>query len=357
MMPTRSGHVPLPIACLLIAACLWPSQAEAQDTARGFDLFQNAVECASCHGAAAEGGSGPALAGTRLSLDAVRRQVRAPSSRRMPAFDEEELSEEGLRAIYAYLGDLEPPSLADKATWWNIDLLNLATPAMPARRDLEIHFTHRFSESVVDAGFEGLYGLDSFAFPTFWFSYGLHERVAPYVGRSANLATWEYGVKLGLLLEDQISLPLSIAANIGGTYLDADGVPNAGRFTVELPVGIRLGDRFALQAVPMYATNPDELGRSTEGYAAAIGFGGSVRINTRISLDGEYITHLGGFRRRDAVDQWQAGVTFHVRRHWFSLLFSNSAFTTPDFMVGGTQYTGIKSNVRFGFNLVRAFSF
>jgi len=46
-----------------------------------------------------------------------------------------------------------------------------------------------------------------------------------------------------------------------------------------------------------------------------------------------------------------------VRKHWFSLLLSNSTFTTPDFMAGGTVQTGINSNVRFGFNLVRAFSF
>jgi hypothetical protein len=60
------------------------TEAIAQDTARGFDLFQNTFECASCHGAAAEGGLGPTLAGTRLLIDDVRRQVRAPSSSQQP---------------------------------------------------------------------------------------------------------------------------------------------------------------------------------------------------------------------------------------------------------------------------------
>jgi mono/diheme cytochrome c family protein len=354
----RTSRALFLVAISLGVAAEAEAEAEAQDAARGFDLFQNTFECASCHGAAAEGGMGPTLAATRLSIDEVRRQVRAPSSRRMPAFPAEELPEEDLTAIYAYIRDLQPPTLADKATWWNIELLNLPTPAMPAHGDLEIHFGHRFSESLADAGFEGLYGLDSFAFPGFWFSYGLHERVAPYVGRTANFATWEYGLKIAILLEGQIGVPLSVAANIGGTYLDADGLPNPSRFTVEVPIGIRAGNRVALQVVPMFATNPDEFGaEESPGSSTALGFGGAFKLSTKFSLDGEYITNLGGYTRAGSVDQWQAGLTIHVRKHWFSLMLSNSNFTTPDFMVGGTPLTGIKSDVRFGFNLVRAFGF
>ncbi len=334
------------------------TEAAAQDAARGFDLFQTTFECASCHGAAAEGGLGPTLAGTRLSLDEVRRQVRAPSSRRMPKFPQDELSEEHLEAIYVYVQSMQPPTLAEKATWWNIELLNLPTPALPARGDLELHFGHRFSESVADAGFGGLYGLDSFASPAFWFSYGLHPRIAPYVGRSANFATWEYGVKIALLLEGQLGVPLSVAANIGGTSLDADRLANTSRFTLEVPIGIRAGNRVALQVVPVFTTNPDQFGGpGSPNSSTAIGFGGSFKLSTKFSLDGEYITNVGGFARAGTVDQWQAGLTIHVRKHWFSLLLTNSDFTTPDFMAGGTVPTGIKGNVRLGFNLVRAFSF
>lgn len=71
----------------------------------------------------------------------------------------------------------------------------------------------------------------------------------------------------------------------------------------------------------------------------------------------EYIANIGGFEQFDALNQWQAGVTIHVRHHLFQLLVSNSTLTTPDFMAAGSFKTGIKSNVRFGFNLVRTFSF
>ncbi|NKB88866.1 MAG: hypothetical protein GKS06_11670 [Acidobacteria bacterium] len=274
----------------------------------------------------------------------------------MPAFDDTEMSEEQLTAIHDYLTDLEAPTLATKSTWWNTDLLNLPTPALPRKGDMEVHFTHRFSDSVSDAGRQGFYGLDSFAFPGFWFIYTAHERVAPYVGRTANLATWEYGLKIALLREHDLGVPISVAANIGGAYLDTEGIPNAGRFTAELPIGVRAGDRIALQVVPMYATNPDEFGApGSPGFSTALGVGGSFKLNTKISLDGEYITNLGGYERQPSIDQWQAGVTFHVHKHWFSLLLTNSTLSTPDFMVGGSFPTGIKSNIRIGFNLVRAF--
>ena len=39
----------------------------------------------------------------------------------------------------------------------------------------------------------------------------------------------------------------------------------------------------------------------------------------------------------------------------FQFLASNSVFTTPDFMAAGTQRTGVESDVRVGFNLVRLF--
>ena len=178
------------------------------------------------------------------------------------------------------------------------------------------------------------------------------------MGRTANLATWEFGVKIKLLDEHDISLPISIAANIGGTFLDANGIPNNNRFTVELPIGVRAGERLAFQFVPIYTTDPDEQDfPDSDSHALALGFGGSLRLSTTYSLDAEYIANIGGFEQFDALNQWQAGVTIHVRRHLFSLMLLNSILTTPDFMAAGSFRTGIKSNVRFGFNLVRAFSF
>lgn len=356
---STNGRIRLAILSLLaLLVCAGVSHtALAQDPQRGAELFRT-LECSECHGSGATGDLGPAIAATTLGIEQVRSQVRSPRGAMMPAFDEEELSPEGLRDIYAWLESLEPPSLASKQTWWSIDLLNLPTPTTPDQGDLEIHFSHRFSESISDAGTEGLFGLDSFAFPGFWFAYGVTDRIGAYVGRTANLATWEFGAKFAVLREDDLGAPVSIGAQVGFTALDADGIPNANRFTAELPVGVRLGDRVAIQAVPFYVTDPDELARpGSEDWSLALGLGGSVRLSRKLSLDGEWITNLDGFERPGSRDQWQAGLSIDVGGHIFQLLATNSVQTTPDFMVGGTLPTGIDSNVRFGFNLVRVFAF
>lgn len=345
--------------CTLTAATaalllLLARPALAQDPGRGAELW-GTLECSECHGSNAGGMMGPALAGTDLSLERVRAQVRTGGGR-MPAFDEGELSESDLESIYDWLRGLEPTTLADKQTWWGTDLVNLPTPRTPRRGEMEVHFSHRFSESIADAGRQRLWGLDSFAFPGFWFLWGATERVAAYAGRTANLATWELGGKAELVREGELTGPLSVGLQAGLTFLDTAGIDNDTRLTVELPVGVRVSDRLAFAAIPLWVTNPDEQDRpSSDGHALALGLGASLKLSRSTSLDGEWITHLGGFERPGAMSQWQAGVTFDVGGHLFQLLLTNNTQTTPDFMAGGAIPTGIDSDVRFGFNLIRSF--
>jgi len=337
------------------AAFYWASPGIAQDFDRGMRLYER-LECSRCHGAKAEGDFGPRLAGTGLNFDAVLGQVRRPTGP-MPAFPESRLSDDDLREIYAWV-----TGLADQkphyATWFGSELVNLPTPEMPGERSLEVHFSHRFQESISDAGRQGLWGLDSFATPTFSFSYGIIERVSAYGGRSSFLATWEYGAKVELLREDDTAVPVSAAAVVGGTYLDTSGIQNKSRFTLEVPVGVRVHERVSLVAVPFLATNTDVDGNpESAGYSAAFGLGGSFRLTPGMSIDVEWITNIGGYERLDAVDQWQVFWGIKKGGHLFQIGVGNSILQTPDAMAPGTQKTGRESDVRIGFNLVRAFQF
>lgn len=57
--------------------------------------------CVACHGGNAEGGMGPRLAGTTLTLEEVEQQVRSPRGQ-MPAYPASQLSAEQVRSIYSY---------------------------------------------------------------------------------------------------------------------------------------------------------------------------------------------------------------------------------------------------------------
>ena len=347
-----AGRFAVPVA-LGAAGLLLASPLFAQDAARGEQFFER-LDCARCHGQNAQGDVGPGIAGTRLSLDEVRAQLRNPRNQ-MPAFRESRLSDDAVADIYAFLQAL--PIEPQFPTWFATDLINLPTPMMPGERTLEVHFSHRFSQSIEDAGREGLWGLDSFAFPAFWFAYGVNDWLQAHGGRSSNLGTWEYGAKVELLAEDRLSLPISAAALVSGSYVDRQGIAKKNRFTAEFPVGWRAHERVSLVAVPFVATNTDETGQAEDDYSAAVGLGGTIRITTRQSIDVEWVTNIVGFERDDAVDQWQVFWGVKIGGHVVQVGVTNAVLYTPDQMAPGAQETGQKSDVRLGFNLVRAFVF
>ncbi|OGO40750.1 MAG: hypothetical protein A2Z04_09020 [Chloroflexi bacterium RBG_16_57_9] len=75
--------------------------SDRPDSATGEALFRY-LGCIGCHGEQAEGKVGPRLAGTQLSLEAVRAQVRKPREK-MPPFGPERVSNEEVAQIYAFL--------------------------------------------------------------------------------------------------------------------------------------------------------------------------------------------------------------------------------------------------------------
>lgn len=342
------------VTAALVVQIALPTSVRAQDVERGARLFDQ-LECSRCHAESAVGDVGPRLAGTSLSLDAVRAQLRNPGGI-MPTFGPDRISDEDIEAIYAWLQTLDPEPYYP--TWFGGDLINLPTPATPNEKTLEVHFSHRFTESIQDAGREGLWGLDSFAIPVFWFAYGITDRIEVHGGRSSINATWDYGAKAKLLREDDVSVPVSVSVVAGGAYLDRDQAQNTSRFTLEAPVGLRVHKRFSVLAVPFLATNPDGQGRpGSDDYSAAFGLGGTFRMTPGQSIDVEWITNIGGFTPPEAVDLWQVFWGIKVGGHLFQIGVSNNFLYTPDQMAPGHVKTGVESEVRLGFNLVRSFTF
>jgi len=97
----------LVMGCLLVACGIDNGPAPG-DAERGARLFSS-LPCSGCHGAMAQGQFGPALAGTDLDFEEVRRQVRSPRDQ-MPAFSPERVNDRDLRDIYAWLTTLPSPT-------------------------------------------------------------------------------------------------------------------------------------------------------------------------------------------------------------------------------------------------------
>ena len=109
------------VAFVLLLFPLAQSNSVAQggaagDAAAGKALWDgNQTSCKNCHGAAAEGGFGPDLAGRKLSLARVTRAVRQPWGI-MPAFLDTQLgyTDKGLADFVAYFDSLPAPAQPGK---------------------------------------------------------------------------------------------------------------------------------------------------------------------------------------------------------------------------------------------------
>jgi len=85
------------------------SVALAQDPANGKLLWEEQVrQCKSCHGEAGQGVWGPPLAGSEKDAQAWIMQVRSPRNR-MPSFSTEQVSDEMIVDIQAYISSLPKP--------------------------------------------------------------------------------------------------------------------------------------------------------------------------------------------------------------------------------------------------------
>jgi mono/diheme cytochrome c family protein len=88
---------------------LFTSVALAQDPDNGKVIWEEQSSCQRCHGAAAEGMWAGPVAGTERTIDEFTQQVRAPR-RNMPAYTVEQISDEQLADVHAYLTTLTRPA-------------------------------------------------------------------------------------------------------------------------------------------------------------------------------------------------------------------------------------------------------
>ena len=122
----------IPIAMLVLVSLTHAASAAAQGNAEtGKSLWEgNAQYCRNCHGDEGEGGFGPDLAGRLLNFEQFRHAVRRPWGI-MPAYTEQQLSDQGIVDLVAYFSTL--PSVAEPGAW-RVQV----PPGAPDRQQLQI---------------------------------------------------------------------------------------------------------------------------------------------------------------------------------------------------------------------------
>ena len=236
---------------------------------------------------------------------------------------------------------------------------NLPTAVLLPQGSWLFEISHRFAPPVSN-GSEDLWGLDGPVYNRLGLAYSPSDRVTLGVQRSNAQDNLELYAKAGLWSAgDDASLPLEVAA-LGGVAWNMDVTPAGGaednemQAYAQLVLNARLGNRFAVGAVPTLLYNPRLLDVDEET-AFALGINGQLYATSSISLLAEWV--VGEERVGQENDAGTFGVEIETRGHFFKLLLTNQLVLNPTQFLGGTPIPFEPDEWRFGFNVQRLLPF
>ena len=135
--------------------------------------------------------------------------------------------------------------------------------------------------------------------------------------------------------------------------LDGPGLENRDRWSVQLPLSVRLHRRLSALVVPSYSARSDYLDAADRRGTSAVGVGVQWRMNDFASLDGEWIAQTSGVTSR--YQGMTLGLTISTSKHDFQVVLSNSAGITTDLYLPGGDLDAGRGNLRLGFSISRLF--
>ena len=249
----------------------------------------------------------------------------------------------------------------------DVRLINLPTAMPLPKGSLWTDFTHRFPFSDPTEA-ETLFGLDSFAIPSFGFAYGVTDRIQVGAYRSPTSVGRPIELYVGAsFLSEQEGDPLSFMGRVG-----VEGRDNFQRnFTtsIEMSFARSVTRHGQIYIVPTISLGDRPLSgdptRNLEGENAfAIGIGGAVQIRPSVSLMAEANWRVNEEARYEGVGNGIHRPAFGFgiqkasasRRHAFSLVFTNGLGTTMSqrSMTNGLLFRDDSFNgLTIGFNLSR----
>lgn len=227
---------------------------------------------------------------------------------------------------------------------------------------MDFKILHRFG-AINQGGYE-LFGLDQ-ATMRMGLDYGLTNRLMFGVGRSTYQKQYDGFVKFKLL-QQQTGLkvvPVGISLVSTMIYKSLRPAPNAQyieyvtdkfSFAHQLIIARKFNDYFSMQITPTIVHYNLVEKSSLPNDFKSVGISMRQRISKRVNITGEYfyrIDKLDGF-----YDPLTFGLDIETGGHVFQLHVTNATGMTERTFINETTGSWSNNDLRFGFNLVRAFT-
>ena len=205
-------------------------------------------------------------------------------------------------------------------------LINGHTVVTRKISELEFLIAHRFGR--INTGIDEFFGLDQ-ANVRFSLEYGITDRITAGIGRNSFEKVYDGFVKYNLMQQQNEGFPVAITGfssmairTSDNFQFDVDDFNSKVSYTHQLLVARKMSDKLSLQVAPTYVHRNKVLD-TQENDILALGLGGRIKMNQRISINAEYY-----YRLTDELaafnDAFGIGMEIETGGHVFHLQFTNS---------------------------------
>jgi hypothetical protein len=255
------------------------------------------------------------------------------------------------------------------ATFKSTRVVNMQSNETVKARHLDFRIQHRFGP--VKNGAYDLFGLDG-ATIRLSLEYGILDRVMVGIGRSTSGKTYDGFVKAKLLQQKKNGTPVGLTV-LGSTAINTLTWEDPTRnnffssrlaYCGQILITRKVNDHLSLLVAPTLVHYNLVPNSNTPNDIYAIGLGTSIKISRSTRFNIEYIPRLNGrsepkLANGDPMynDAIAFGFDIETGGHVFQLHFTNATGMIEQQFVGRNMNPLGFTELRFGFNISRTFSF
>ncbi len=242
-------------------------------------------------------------------------------------------------------------------------VINLHSLESTSAGVLDIKISHRFG--FINGGIYELFGLDQ-ASIRIGADYGITDRLTIGFGRSSYQKTYDGFIKYKLLRQSTglKNMPVTVAVlgTMAVTTLKWED-PNRDNlfssrlyYTTQLIIGRKFSNGISFQLSPSLVHRNLVATSLEKNNVFALGFAGRVKLNKRLSINGEYIYVFPDQLAEGFRNSLSIGFDIETGGHVFQLHFTNSTSMIEKGFITETVGKWSDGGVHFGFNISRVFT-
>ncbi|MEA5138751.1 DUF5777 family beta-barrel protein [Arcicella rigui] len=249
-------------------------------------------------------------------------------------------------------------------------LINGQTIETASKNHLNFWISHRFG--AVNSGFiDNFFGLDE-ARIRLGLEYGLTDQLTVGVGRSSQEKVYDYYAKYKAIRQSN-KVPVTVTAYLSGAAVTAvtgytmesgsvmkfnDNIERQ-TYCGQLLIARKFNDKLSLQIMPTIIHFNKTESTDMKNDMLALGFGGRLKLNKRLSLNAEYYLADRGKTTTEQKYHNSLSVGFDIETggHVFQLHFTNSRGMIERQFIAQTVGQWSNADIFYGFNISRTFSF